>query len=57
MTTADITVNVNDGEALHCPECDEYFSLTAVIACVESWSKILPWLKSHPARQLEAVEA
>ena len=50
LTTAAITVDVTDGDRLHCPECDEDYSLDDVIACIESWTDLLPWLKSHPAR-------
>src|SRR5947209_710854 len=39
------------GETLSCQGCDEEFSLGDVEALVESWAKILPWLRQHPARQ------
>ena len=51
MSESAIKVSVEDGDTLTCPECEEEFSLNDVIALIESWKPILPWLLSHPARQ------
>lgn len=51
-----IKVNIEDGDTLECPNCEEEFSLSNVIDMIESWKGLLPWLKSHPARQPECVK-
>ncbi len=45
-----ITVDVSDGDTLHCPGCGEEYSLDAVTSMIESWQPLIPWLKAHPAR-------
>lgn len=57
LTEACVTVDVNDGDTLGCPECNEEYSLGDVAAMLTSWGKILPWLKSHPARTPAEVPA
>ena len=49
---ATVTLDLADGDTLHCNDCDEEFTVADVEALVESWSKLLPWLKQHPARQM-----
>jgi hypothetical protein len=44
-------LDLADGDTLSCPECDETFTVADVEALVASWSKLLPFLCSHPARQ------
>lgn len=51
LSESAVSVDVADGESLHCPECSEDYNLSEVIDVIESWSRVLPWLKSHPARQ------
>jgi peptide subunit release factor 1 (eRF1) len=48
-----IKVDIEDGETINCPECEEEYTLTEVIEMIESWKELLPWLKSHPARQMK----
>jgi hypothetical protein len=50
MEESAICVDLADGDTLTCAECDEEYSLGAVIDLVESWGRLLPWLRSHPAR-------
>lgn len=52
MAEASVKLDVNDGDTLSCPECEEEYSLSDVEAVVESWAALLPWLKAHPARQV-----
>jgi len=55
---ATVTLELADGDTLHCNDCDEEFTVGDVEALVESWGKLLPWLRQHPARlpQCEAVK-
>ena len=55
LCSSAITLDVTDGDSLHCPECDEDYTLTDVVELVESWGKVLPWLMAHPARVEAAV--
>jgi transcription elongation factor Elf1 len=59
LAEACVTVDVEDGDTLRCPECEESYSLADVVSVIQSWSKVLPWLLSHPARTPEcgAVKA
>lgn len=50
MKEETVTVDVADGDTLHCNGCDEEFTVADVRAVVEGWSKLLPWLEAHPAR-------
>lgn len=47
------TVDVNDGDAIHCNGCDEEYSAADVRAVVDCWAKLLPWIETHPARTAE----
>lgn len=50
MTASAIRLDLADGDTLHCPECEEEFTVADVESLVNCWSRLLPWLKSHPAR-------
>lgn len=50
LEEAAVTLDLNDGDTLHCPECDEEYTVAAVRGLVDSWAKLLPWLEAHPAR-------
>ncbi|HYH64780.1 MAG TPA: hypothetical protein VD866_08820 [Urbifossiella sp.] len=52
-----VTVDVNDGDTLHCNGCDEEFTVGDVRGLVDSWAKVLPWLEAHPARTTEPAAA
>lgn len=52
-----IRLDLTDGDTLTCSGCDEEYSLADVEAVVASWSKMLPWLRCHPARQLDQQPA
>jgi hypothetical protein len=54
---AGVTVDIEDGDKLHCPGCDADYTLADVEETIAGWQAILPWLKSHPARIEEAVAA
>lgn len=51
LVASAIKVNIEDGDTITCPECEEEFSLNDVIEMIESWKGLLPWLKSHPSRK------
>lgn len=55
LNETSVTVDVNDGELLHCPGCDEGYTVTEVLDLIESWQALIPWLKSHPAKQPEQL--
>lgn len=52
-----VTVDLDDGDTLRCQDCEEQYTVAEIEAIVVSWSKLLPWLKAHPSRQMtcEAV--
>lgn len=50
LTDACITLDLDDGDTLRCNDCEEEYTVEDVSALVESWSKLLPWIKQHPAR-------
>lgn len=56
MAEASITLDVNDGDTLRCLDCEEEYSLSDVEAVVESWARLLPWLKAHPATDLDVAQ-
>ena len=51
LNAESVTLDLDDGDRLHCPGCDEEFTVADVEALVGCWSKLLPWIKQHPARQ------
>ncbi|VTU02456.1 unnamed protein product [Gemmataceae bacterium] len=53
LSEAAVSLDLDDGDTLRCPECDEAYSVAEVVAVIQSWSKLLPWLLSHPARTPE----
>lgn len=53
---AAVSLDLDDGDTLRCPACDETYTVDEVQAVVECWAKLLPWLKAHPARQQQPVE-
>jgi hypothetical protein len=55
LADAAVTVDVDDGSTLRCPDCGEDYSVDDVAAIVESWGRLLPWLKAHPARVAAAA--
>lgn len=55
LSESKIAVDVADGDSLFCLECEENYTVSEVIECIESWAAVLPWLKSHPARQAAPV--
>jgi hypothetical protein len=57
LAESNVKIDVNDGDTLTCPECEEEYSLTDVVNLIETWKPILPWLLAHPARQPECVTA
>lgn len=57
LSESAVRLDIADGDTLSCPECDGEFTVADVEQLVVCWSKLLPWLKSHPARQLEALAA
>lgn len=54
-----VKLDVTDGDTLSCPDCEEEYTVADVEALVESWGRLLPWIRSHPARlpQCEAARA
>jgi len=56
LTESAVTVDVTDGETLACPKCDETYTTDDVEAVIESWQRVLPWLRAHPARTEAAAE-
>jgi hypothetical protein len=54
---ATVTLDLDDGDTLRCQECEESYSVADVEAVVACWSKLLPWLRAHPARVPECGPA
>lgn len=50
MTEASVTLDLDDGDTLRCPECSEEYTVGDVADLVDCWAKLLPWLRAHPAR-------
>lgn len=50
LSEAVIRLDVGDGETLTCDHCEESYTTAEIRAVVDGWSKLLPWLESHPAR-------
>lgn len=48
--TGCVRINLEDDE-LHCTSCDEAFTVEDVQKVVSAWSRMIPWLEAHPARQ------
>jgi transcription elongation factor Elf1 len=47
-----VSVELGDfsaGDALHCKDCDESFSLDLIRNIVKTWPRVLAWLDSAPA--------
>lgn len=57
LSEAAVSLDLDDGDTLRCPECDETYSVAEVEAVVASWARLLPWLKAHPARSPECGPA
>lgn len=57
LCEAAVTLDVTDGDTLTCPDCSESYTVADIEALVEGWAKLLPWIKSHPARQPVCVKA
>lgn len=55
LSESQVAVNVEDGESLYCPECEENYTVTEVRELLDSWKAILPWLEAHPARAEAAL--
>ena len=51
MCEACIKLDLADGETMSCPDCNEEITVSDIESLIEGWSKILPWLRAHPARQ------
>jgi hypothetical protein len=47
---ATISVDLDDGEALRCHDCDETYSVTEVRELIASWGPLLVWLDLHPSK-------
>lgn len=54
LSEASVRLDVSDGDTLTCADCNEEYTVADVEAVIESWSRLLPWIKSHPARQQPA---
>ncbi|VTU00979.1 unnamed protein product [Gemmataceae bacterium] len=52
-----MSLELDDCDTLRCQECDESYSVADVEAVVACWSKLLPWLRTHPARVPECGQA
>lgn len=50
LCEARVALDVTDGDTLRCPECEEEYAVADVEAVVASWARLLPWIRSHPAR-------
>lgn len=46
---ATVTVDLRTGQNFVCSDCNAEFTLENIQDVIQSWSKILPWLNSHPA--------
>jgi len=55
-TDSTVTVDVADGDTLRCSGCKDEFTVADVEKAIEAWGRVLPWLRSHPAR-VPAAEA
>ncbi len=50
MSEAVVRLDLDDGDTLTCHECDESYTVAEVDALVAGWTRLLPWLLTHPAR-------
>ncbi len=57
MSEETIRLDLTDGDTMTCGGCDEEFTVDAVADLVASWSRVLPWLRCHPARQTDTQAA
>lgn len=59
LTESVIRLDLDDGETMTCEECNDTFTVADLVAILESWSKLLPWLKACPtnAEQANAGQA
>lgn len=55
LAEAVIRLDLVDGDGMKCDECDAEYTVADVQAVVESWSRVLPWLLTHPERSAAAV--
>jgi hypothetical protein len=54
---ATITLDLTDGDSLHCESCNADYAVADVQKVIDSWSKLLGWLAQHPARTAPQMEA
>lgn len=45
---ATISLDLDDLDTFHCPECSEDFTADDVRAQIEAWGKVLAWIDSAP---------
>lgn len=45
---ATITLNLCDGDTLHCGECDSEFTPADVKRIIDDWGKALAWIATMP---------
>ncbi len=48
-----IRLDLDDGDTLTCSGCDENYRASDLVAMLDSWAGLLPWIMSHPARRPE----
>lgn len=56
LTATSVRLDLDDGETLTCPDCEETFTVGNIQSIIESWTRVLPWLLTHPGRAVATEE-